>query len=127
MKRSFAAFAKWLIPHRNRVHVAVFFLTLLMIPGALTALQPIAQALIDREPYYTDVAHFCINTDGISVPAIVGSIMEWLASWKGCAARPGDTSAGAIKPKPKKKKLKLNLVAPATDYQNHKDPNVAAM
>ena len=53
------------------------------------------QALIDREPYYTDVAHFCINTDGISVPAIVGTIMEWLASWKGCAARPGDTSAGA--------------------------------
>ena len=31
------------------------------------------------------------------------------------------------KPKPKKKKLKLNLVAPATDYENHVDPNVAAM
>ena len=37
------------------------------------------QALIDREPYYTEVAHFCINTDGISAPAIVGEIIEWLA------------------------------------------------
>lgn len=53
------------------------------------------QALIDREPYYTDVAHFCINTDGISVSAIVGEIIEWLSSWKSYEARPGDTSAGA--------------------------------
>ena len=49
MKLSFAAFAKWLIPHRKRVHVAVFFLTLLMIPGVLTALQP-----IDMESYEMD-------------------------------------------------------------------------
>ena len=49
MKVSFAAFAKWLIPHRKRVHVAVFFLTLLMIPGVLTALQP-----IDMESYEMD-------------------------------------------------------------------------
>ena len=53
------------------------------------------QALNDREPFYTDVAHFCINTDGISAPAIIREIVEWLASWKGCTARPGDTSAGA--------------------------------
>jgi len=53
------------------------------------------QALIDREPYYTDVAHFCINTDGISAPAIVREIIEWLASWKGCTSRPDDASAGA--------------------------------
>ena len=53
------------------------------------------QALIDREPYYTDVAHFCINTDGISAPAIVREIIEWLASWKGCTSRLGDASAGA--------------------------------
>ena len=53
------------------------------------------QALIDREPYYTDVAHFCINTDGISAPAIIREIIEWLASWKGCTAWPGDASAGA--------------------------------
>ena len=49
MKLSFAAFAKWLIPHRKRVHVAVLFLTLLMIPGVLTALQP-----IDMESYEMD-------------------------------------------------------------------------
>ncbi|MBT60878.1 MAG: hypothetical protein CMA63_04920 [Euryarchaeota archaeon] len=49
MGRSFEDFAKWLIPHRRRVHVAVFFLTLLMIPGALTALQP-----IDMESYEMD-------------------------------------------------------------------------
>ncbi len=53
------------------------------------------QALINREPYYADVAHFRINTDGVSVPAIVGEIIEWLASWKGCESRPGDASAGA--------------------------------
>jgi len=49
MSVSFAAFAKWLIPHRKRVHIAVFLLTLLMIPGALTALQP-----IDMESYEMD-------------------------------------------------------------------------
>ena len=62
MSGSFAAFSQWLIPHRKRAHVAVFLLTLLMIPGVLTALQPIdmesyemdspeleAQAIIDEE------------------------------------------------------------------------------
>ena len=62
MGDSFAAFAKWLIPHRTRIHITVFLLTLLMIPGVFTALQPIdmesyemdspeleAQAIIDEE------------------------------------------------------------------------------
>ena len=49
MGRSFADFANWLIPHRKRVHIAVFLLTLLMIPGVLTALQP-----IDMESYEMD-------------------------------------------------------------------------
>ena len=62
MSGSFARFAKWLIPHRKRVHISVFLLTILMIPGVLTALQPIdmesyemdspeleAQAIIDEE------------------------------------------------------------------------------
>ncbi len=62
MKLAFADFARWLIPHRKKVHIAVFLLTILMIPGVLTALQPIdmesyemdspeleAQAIIDNE------------------------------------------------------------------------------
>ena len=62
MSGSFASFAKWLIPHRKRVHITVFLLTILMIPGVFTALQPIdmenyemdspeleAQAIIDDE------------------------------------------------------------------------------
>ena len=62
MGRDFASFSKWLIPHRKKVHVAIFLLSLLMIPGAMTALQPIdmesyemespeltAQAIIDEE------------------------------------------------------------------------------
>ena len=46
MGYSFAKFTKWYVPYRNRIHVAVFLLTLLMIPGAMTALQP-----IDMESY----------------------------------------------------------------------------
>lgn len=49
MSGSFATFAKWLIPQRNRVHVVVFLLTILMVPGVLTALQP-----IDMESYEMD-------------------------------------------------------------------------
>ena len=49
MSGSFASFAKWLIPHRKRVHISVFLLTLLMIPGVFTALQP-----IDMESYEMD-------------------------------------------------------------------------
>ena len=32
-----------------------------------------------------------------------------------------------VKPKPKKKKLRLNLVEPTTNYDNHIDPNIAAL
>ncbi len=52
------------------------------------------QALIDREPYYTEVAHFCIDTNGLSVPVIVDEIIDWLAAWKGSESRSGDSSAG---------------------------------
>jgi len=88
MKRSFAAFAKWLIPHRNRVHVAVFFLTLLMIPGALTALQPIdmesyemdspeleAQSIIDKEFANSEIIlGFLVSARD---PAYVPPLEEW--------------------------------------------------
>ena len=49
MKLVFADFARWLIPHRKKIHIAVFLLTILMIPGVLTALQP-----IDMESYEMD-------------------------------------------------------------------------
>ncbi len=52
------------------------------------------QALIDRERYYTEVAHFRLNTDGLSVSVIVGEIIDWLAAWKDSESRPGDASAG---------------------------------
>ena len=42
----FARLADWLIPRRNKVHLAVFLLSILMVPGALTALEP-----IDMEAY----------------------------------------------------------------------------
>ena len=53
------------------------------------------QALIDREPYYTEVAHFRIDTNGVSVRVIVGIIIDWLAALKGSESRAGDSSAGA--------------------------------
>ena len=46
MGTRFARFSEHMIAHRKRVHIAVFVLTLFMIPGALTALQP-----IDMESY----------------------------------------------------------------------------
>jgi len=39
--RYFFRLAKYLIPRKNKVHVAVFLLTLLLIPSAITALEPI--------------------------------------------------------------------------------------
>ena len=41
--------AEWMIPRRRRVHLVIFLLTILMIPGALTALEP-----IDIESYELD-------------------------------------------------------------------------
>ena len=49
MSRRYDQLAAWLIPHKRSVHIAVFLLTLLMIPGAMTALQP-----IDMESYEMD-------------------------------------------------------------------------
>ena len=46
MGSKFSRVAAKIVAHKKRVHVAVFILTLLMIPGALTALQP-----IDMESY----------------------------------------------------------------------------
>ncbi|MBT3653265.1 MAG: hypothetical protein HN541_08160, partial [Euryarchaeota archaeon] len=46
MGSRFSKVAAKIVAHRKRVHIAVFILTILMIPGALTALQP-----IDMESY----------------------------------------------------------------------------
>ena len=46
MSRRYDRVAAWLLPRKRGAHVAVVLLTLLMIPGAMTALQP-----IDMESY----------------------------------------------------------------------------
>ena len=88
MKGSFAAFSRWLIPHRKKVHVAIFFLSLLMIPGAMTALQPIdmesyemespeltAQAIIDDEFANSEIIlGFLVSARD---PTYVPSLEDW--------------------------------------------------
>ena len=46
MSRRYDRIAAWLLPRKRGAHIAVLLLTLLMIPGAMTALQP-----IDMESY----------------------------------------------------------------------------
>ena len=46
MGTKFNRFAKWFVPQKKKAHIAVFILSIMMIPGALTALQP-----IDMESY----------------------------------------------------------------------------
>ena len=47
--RDFSRLAAWLVPRKGRVHLTIFVLTLLMVPGVLTALEP-----IDVESYEMD-------------------------------------------------------------------------
>lgn len=47
--RDFSTLAKWMVPHRRKVHLAIALLTLLMLPGVLTAIEP-----IDVESYDLD-------------------------------------------------------------------------
>ena len=75
MGYSFAKFTKWYVPYRNRIHVAVFLLTLLMIPGAMTALQP-----IDMESYEMEspelTAQEIINEEFSNSEIILGFVMS---------------------------------------------------
>ncbi len=48
--RTFSRVANFLLPHKNKAHLAVFLLTILLIPSAMTALEP-----IDLEAYNIDV------------------------------------------------------------------------
>ena len=72
---TFEAVSQWLIPRRRKVHVAVFLLTLLMIPGAMTALQP-----IDMESYEMDspelTAQEIINDEFSNAEVILGFLVS---------------------------------------------------
>ena len=48
-KRDWSSLARWMIPRKRKVHFVVIAITLLMIPGALSALEP-----IDMESYEMD-------------------------------------------------------------------------
>lgn len=75
MGNSFSRFTKWYVPHRNRVHVVVFILSILMIPGALTALQP-----IDMESYEMEspelTAQEIINQEFANSEIILGFVLS---------------------------------------------------
>ena len=47
--RDLSRLAAWMVPRKGRVHLTIFILTLLMIPGVFTALEP-----IDVESYEMD-------------------------------------------------------------------------
>ena len=72
---NFEAVSQWLIPHRRKVHISVFLLTLLMIPGAMTALQP-----IDMESYEMDspelTAQEIINEEFSNAEVILGFLVS---------------------------------------------------
>ena len=81
MGTRFAKFSESMVAHRKRVHIAVFILTLFMIPGALTALQPIdmesyemespeltAQSIIDNEfPTSEIILGFVVSVRDLSL------------------------------------------------------------
>ena len=88
MGTQFARFSESMVAHRKRVHIAVFILTLFMIPGALTALQPIdmesyemespeltAQSIIDNEfPTSEIILGFVVS---VRDPTQVEDINSW--------------------------------------------------
>ena len=80
----FESIGRWLVPRRNKVHIAIFILTILMVPGAMKALEPIDMESYDMEsPELT--AEEIINEKfatteiilgfsvGVRDPAMVGS------------------------------------------------------
>ena len=67
----FARLAEWLIPRRNKAHVVVFLVSILMIPGALTALEPIDMEAYEMEsPELT--AQEVIDTEFETTEIILG-------------------------------------------------------
>ena len=88
MSERFHRMAEWLLPRRRGAHIAVFLLTVLMIPGALTALQPIdmesyemespeltAQSIVDGEfPNAEIILGFLVT---VRDPDTVPPLDEW--------------------------------------------------
>ena len=94
MSRRYDQLAAWLLPRKRGAHLAVFLLTLLMIPGAMTALQPIdmesyemespeltAQTMINEEfPNSEIILGFLVSVrDPVHVPSVEdwGPVPEW--------------------------------------------------
>ena len=75
MGNRFSNFSKWFVPQRNKAHIAVFILSILMIPGALTALQP-----IDMESYEMEspelTAQTIINEEFANSEIILGFVIS---------------------------------------------------
>ena len=98
MDTRFARFSKGMVAHRNRVHIAVFVLTLFMIPGVLTALQP-----IDMESYEMEspelTAQSLIDTEFPTSEIILGFVVsvrdpahvEDMSTWKPASTIDGGT------------------------------------
>ena len=71
----FEALSNFLVPHRKKVHVAIFILTILMIPGALKALEPIDMESYDMEsPELT--AERTINEEFSTTEIILGFVVS---------------------------------------------------
>lgn len=72
---NFETFSNFLVPHRKKVHVAVFVLTILMIPGVLKALEPIDMESYDMEsPELT--AERKINDEFSTTEIILGFVVS---------------------------------------------------
>ena len=75
MGTRFSNFSKWFVPQRNKAHIAVFILSIFMIPGALTALQP-----IDMESYEMEspelTAQTIINEEFANSEIILGFVIS---------------------------------------------------
>ena len=64
-----------LVPHRKKVHVAIFILTILMIPGALKALEPIDMESYDMESPEL-AAERIINEEFTTTEIILGFVVS---------------------------------------------------
>jgi predicted RND superfamily exporter protein len=72
---NFETLSNFLVPHRKKVHIAVFVLTILMIPGVLKALEPIDMESYDMEsPELT--AERKINDEFSTTEIILGFVVS---------------------------------------------------
>ena len=75
MSRRYDRIAAWLLPRKRGAHIAVVLLTLLMIPGAMTALQP-----IDMESYEMEspelTAQTIVNEEFPNAEIILGFLVS---------------------------------------------------